>query len=200
MKGEPGARHAVIDNYYRRQRYELVHLAYGDEAPLRAAPPGPPKQLAANPLAEPDLANEVRHEVLLEGGAMGGMSGAMLGGKHMGIRALVERRKFWAINGQVFGDRPGDPLFILPRGRTCRMVIRNETAFEHPMHLHGHTFRVIARGGKPDERRPWRDTVLVRPRETVEIAFVADNPGDWMFHCHILEHLAAGMMATIRVG
>ena len=65
--------------------------------------------------------------------------------------------------------------------------------------LHGHSFRVISRNGKPTRYREWQDTVLMAPRERVEIAFAADNPGDWMFHCHILEHQAAGMMGVIRV-
>jgi FtsP/CotA-like multicopper oxidase with cupredoxin domain len=75
----------------------------------------------------------------------------------------------------------------------------NATAFDHPIHLHGHSFRVISRDGVPTEFREWQDTVLIAPREQVEIALVADNPGDWMFHCHILEHQAAGMMGVIRV-
>lgn len=67
------------------------------------------------------------------------------------------------------------------------------------MHLHGHSFRVISRNGVPTAHREWLDTVLLLAREKAEIAFVADNPGDWMFHCHILEHQAAGMMGTVRV-
>jgi FtsP/CotA-like multicopper oxidase with cupredoxin domain len=77
--------------------------------------------------------------------------------------------------------------------------MHNHTAWHHPMHLHGHPFRVIAREGQPTRYREWQDTVLMAPHERVEIAFVADNPGDWMFHCHILEHQAAGMMGVIRV-
>ena len=67
------------------------------------------------------------------------------------------------------------------------------------MHLHGHAFRVIALEGPPIRQWEWRDTVLMAPHERVDIAFVADNPGDWMFHCHILEHQAAGMTSVIRV-
>jgi FtsP/CotA-like multicopper oxidase with cupredoxin domain len=52
---------------------------------------------------------------------------------------------------------------------------------------------------KPNPRREWRDTVLVQPRERVEIAFIADHPGDWMFHCHVTDHQVAGMMAVIRI-
>jgi FtsP/CotA-like multicopper oxidase with cupredoxin domain len=58
---------------------------------------------------------------------------------------------------------------------------------------------VISRNGTPTILREWRDTVLLSPRERVGIAFVADNPGDWMFHCHILEHQESGMMGVIRV-
>ena len=67
------------------------------------------------------------------------------------------------------------------------------------MHLHGHHFRVVARNGNPTRFREWQDTVLVMPREHVEIAFNADNPGEWLFHCHVLEHHAAGMSAVVRV-
>ncbi len=69
----------------------------------------------------------------------------------------------------------------------------------HPIHLHGHSFRVIARNGQPARDREWLDTVLIPPRETADIAFVADNPGDWMFHCHILDHQDGGMTTVIRV-
>ena len=72
------------------------------------------------------------------------------------------------------------------------------TAWHHPMHLHGHSFRVLSRNGAPTPRREWLGTVLMSPRETVEIAFAADNPGDWMLHCHVLEHQAGGMMACLR--
>jgi FtsP/CotA-like multicopper oxidase with cupredoxin domain len=75
----------------------------------------------------------------------------------------------------------------------------NETAWHHPMHLHGHSFRVLSRNGEPTRHKEWQDTVLLAPRERVEIALVADNPGNWMFHCHILEHQEGGMMGVIRV-
>lgn len=48
-------------------------------------------------------------------------------------------------------------------------------------------------------RRTWHDTLLVEPNETADIALVADNPGDWMLHCHVTDHQESGMMAVIRV-
>lgn len=77
--------------------------------------------------------------------------------------------------------------------------LQNDTAWFHPIHLHGHSFRVIARNGQPTRYGEWRDTVLIGPRERADIALVADNPGNWMIHCHILEHQENGMMGVIRV-
>jgi FtsP/CotA-like multicopper oxidase with cupredoxin domain len=105
----------------------------------------------------------------------------------------------WAINGVVARGHAMEPLLTLRRGRTYVLAMHNHTAWHHPMHLHGHAFRVTAREGAPTRHQEWQDTVLMAPHERVDIAFVADNPGDWMFHCHILEHQAAGMTAVIRV-
>jgi FtsP/CotA-like multicopper oxidase with cupredoxin domain len=79
------------------------------------------------------------------------------------------------------------------------LAVRNESAWWHPMHLHGHSFRVLSRNGTPVPRREWRDTILMPPRENAEIAFVADNPGDWMFHCHVTDHQMTGLMTVFRI-
>jgi FtsP/CotA-like multicopper oxidase with cupredoxin domain len=105
----------------------------------------------------------------------------------------------WAINGVSQSEHIHEPLLVLQRNSSHILRMVNNTAWHHPIHLHGHSFRVISRNSQPTRHREWLDTVLVAPRETTEIAFVADNPGDWMFHCHILEHQAAGMMSSIRV-
>jgi FtsP/CotA-like multicopper oxidase with cupredoxin domain len=130
----------------------------------------------------------------------------MVNGKMTDMRTMMRSGMAWAINGIADngpeGDHGGhvmDPIFKIERGRTCIIAMINETAWHHPMHLHGHTFRVLSRNGQPTRFKEWQDTVLLAPREHVEIAFVADNLGDWMFHCHILEHQIAGMMSTIRI-
>ena len=216
MTGKPGSRSRVIDDYYRGNAYRLVSFVYGDTPPLRETPPDWSMTIAANPLPKPDLKAAKRHDLLLQGGAMSGMmrmgprggSGGMMGrgmspGGGPGMApGMMRFGSVWALNDRSMaeGASAGEPLFRFKRGETQIIAMRNETAFEHPMHLHGHTFRMLSRNGKPVARQEWLDTALVAPRETVEIAFVADNPGAWAFHCHVLEHMAAGMMAIVRVG
>jgi FtsP/CotA-like multicopper oxidase with cupredoxin domain len=198
MTGAPGDRTNVVDDFYRGLAYRLVDLTYGPNR-LRDRPPDAPVQLPANPLPDPVLAGAERHEVALQGGMMGMMAGAMMDGRMTDMRTMMRHGMAWAINGVAASEHVMDPIFTLERGRTCVIAMTNETAWHHPMHLHGHAFRVLSRNGQPTRLREWQDTVLVAPRERVEIAFVADNPGNWMFHCHILEHQVSGMMSTIRV-
>ncbi|MDH5579586.1 MAG: multicopper oxidase domain-containing protein, partial [Betaproteobacteria bacterium] len=177
------------DGFYRRRPYDLVDLEYGDEAPLRMRAGDPPR-LANNPLAEPDLRAAERHDIVFTGGMMGDMRG-------------LQRGMAWAVNGVANGcgddGLPFEPLLVLRKGRSCVLRLVNDTQWHHPTHLHGHSFRVLTRNGAPTRHREWLDTVMLDPRERVEIAFVADNPGDWMLHCHVLEHQASGMMTCIRV-
>jgi FtsP/CotA-like multicopper oxidase with cupredoxin domain len=115
------------------------------------------------------------------------------------VRERMRQGHIWTINGQSVMGHEHAPLLTLARGRSYIFEVRNDTAWHHPMHLHGMAFEVLSRDGTAAQRRERRDTVLLAPRERVEIAFVADEPGDWMLHCHILEHQESGMMGTIRV-
>ena len=136
------------------------------------------------------------------GGMMGGMESGMMGGMGMGgtMSRMMGGGAMWAINGVAAGpDMNMKPILTLDRGASYILAIENRTAWYHPIHLHGHSFRVITRNGAATRYREWRDTVLIPPHERAEVAFVADNPGDWMFHCHILEHQESGMMGVIRV-
>ena len=97
----------------------------------------------------------------------------------------------WAINGEVF---PHTPTFVVREGDRVKIRIVNRTFSDHPMHLHGHHVVVLSRNGKPYRGSPLvLDTLLVEPGETWEVALIADNPGIWMDHCHILDHAAWGM-------
>jgi FtsP/CotA-like multicopper oxidase with cupredoxin domain len=199
MSGRPGEHFTVVDTFYEGLEYRLLDLAYGDAPPLREQSLDAPIRLAANAMPEPDLATAERHEVTFGGGMMGGMTMATMDGQQVDMRAMMQGGMAWAINGVVATGHVMEPLLTLRRGRSYVLAMHNHTAWHHPMHLHGHVFRVTARDGQPTRYREWQDTVLMAPHEQVEIAFVADNPGAWMFHCHILEHQAAGMAAVIRV-
>lgn len=112
----------------------------------------------------------------------------------------------WMINEQVMihdDESPmsesHEPPYFMKRGRWTKMSFTNESARLHPMHLHGQFFKVVARNGIPVDEEHWRDTVLVGPRETVDVGLVPTEPGDWMLHCHIMEHQDAGMMTLVGV-
>lgn len=96
-------------------------------------------------------------------------------------------RYVWMIGGQVWPK--ADPLLIRS-GDRVQLDLVNESMMWHPMHLHGHFFRVLQGAG---DHCPLKHTVNVAPQETVRIEFTADNPGNWFFHCHNAYHLEAGM-------
>ena len=87
---------------------------------------------------------------------------------------------------------------VVEEGDVVRMTIRNDSGDVHPMHLHGHHAVVLSRDGEPSTGSPWWvDSLDVLDGETYEIAFVADNPGVWMDHCHNLDHAAEGLLAHL---
>ncbi|GGS98202.1 multicopper oxidase family protein [Nonomuraea spiralis] len=99
----------------------------------------------------------------------------------------------WTLNGRLAND----PMRLrVDQGETIRIVMHNDTHMWHPMHLHGHTFQVLTSGG----RGPRKDTVNVMPRKRLKIDVHADNPGEWMFHCHNLYHQEQGMMGVFGYG
>jgi len=198
MNGEPGDRFTVSDSYYPSSPYRLIDLVYATDF-LRSEVLDVSANLPSNPVSEPDVENAIHHEITLGGGMMGSMTGAVMDGKWHDIRSMMHGGAVWAMNGIAATGHVMDPLVTIEYGQSVLFSIKNETAWPHPMHLHGHTFRVLSRNGEPTQYREWQDTVLLEREEQVEIAFVGDNPGDWMFHCHILEHQASGMMCVVRV-
>jgi bilirubin oxidase len=105
------------------------------------------------------------------------------------------------INGETYD--PERITLTSRRGEVEHWTIANRTDMDHPFHLHGTQFQVISRetgAARVDEPYlAWRDTVNVKPGESVHIATVQDAVGERMFHCHILEHEDLGMMGTLRV-
>jgi FtsP/CotA-like multicopper oxidase with cupredoxin domain len=114
----------------------------------------------------------------------------------------VDRALTLALTGGMAGYRWGLDAASGPgplpakAGERIEIAMVNRTMMAHPMHLHGHSFQVVAIDGRR-MAGALRDTVLVPPGKTVTIAFDANNPGHWAFHCHLLYHMVAGMMTTL---
>jgi FtsP/CotA-like multicopper oxidase with cupredoxin domain len=198
----PEAAFSIVD-FDRRAIGTIMKIAYAAAPPLRERALAAPMALAANDLPEPDLAQATDHYIVFQGGMRGSSVIGMVDGKPAKIHEIMEKQGLaWTMNYTAQHEHAmmHEPLLTLAAGEHVVLHMVNETDFAHPMHLHGHFFRVIARNGQKTKYREWRDTVLMAPRETVDVAFVADNIGEWMFHCHILDHAAGGMMGTIAVG
>jgi FtsP/CotA-like multicopper oxidase with cupredoxin domain len=104
-----------------------------------------------------------------------------------------EQNYVWGLNGKPMMH---DTLFSVREGERYEIIMHNMTTMAHPMHLHGHYFRVVGIDGARFQGA-LRDTVLVPPGAQVAIQFDADNPGNWAFHCHHLYHMNSGMMGAI---
>ncbi len=102
----------------------------------------------------------------------------------------------WTIDKQAW---PEVTPLKLKHGKFYRLRFSNLSSRLHPMHIHGQFFQVIARREKPVYEKYWRDTVLIGPKESVDIGLVPIDKGKWANHCHILEHAEAGMMGVITV-
>lgn len=154
--------------------------------------------IAGNVIPEPDLGNARRVKVVMEGGAMGGFVEITYQGKKLEGEDYRTTKQMWAFNGVA--NLAEQPLFSATTGETVIIETVNLTGWVHAMHVHGHHFRVKSRSGAEiDDGKPWRDTFLIGPEQTTEIAFVADNSGKWLYHCHMLEHAAAGMSTWFKV-
>jgi FtsP/CotA-like multicopper oxidase with cupredoxin domain len=106
----------------------------------------------------------------------------------------------WTLNGVAHvGHHSMEPSEELALGHFARLRFENASYRLHPVHMHGVFFKVLSRNGAPVSEPHWRDTVLVHAKESVDVGLVPLDAGDWMLHCHILEHAEAGMMTTVRV-
>ncbi len=178
---------------------EPLEVAYVDRTGDRGeADTGDVPALPGNGLsASPDTAGVTPRELVMEGGAMGGLAGAKLRGRDVDMRELVQNGMAWAFNGVA--GMTEEPFADLKKGDTAVFDFVNKTAWPHAMHLHGHHVLPLTIDDKPIDDLAWRDTVVMAANSKMRVAFVADNPGKWMLHCHMLEHQAAGMMTWINV-
>ncbi|MFG2949180.1 multicopper oxidase family protein [Streptomyces adustus] len=97
----------------------------------------------------------------------------------------------WSINGHAFDmDDPAARPLTVENGQRVRLDFVNTTQMWHPMHLHGHTYQLGDHG-------PRKDTAIVLPQQRLSVLFDADNPGQWMLHCHNAYHGEVGMTALV---
>jgi FtsP/CotA-like multicopper oxidase with cupredoxin domain len=190
MSGDPGQR-SLIEVVIGDYAYEVASFVYGKtvrrEQALTAA-----LRLEPNPLQNNRLPSEfVQVPMVMEGGAMGGMRSATYNGREMNLRELVKNQKMWAMNG--IAGMPETPLFGVTRGSAVSLDIVNDTSWPHAMHVHGHHFIYDKAPGI------WRDTALFERGEQGTMRFIADNPGKWLIHCHMVEHMAGGMVTWFEV-
>ena len=168
----------------------VVFRTKGQRAPQRPAPVTPPE----NPRlpAEIQLQNAKKLELVIDGGAPA----------HPAAGSAPPRgeapRRIWTINGRASNGADGPPLFTVKRGTAVSLGFTNKSLYPIDMHVHGHVMRLLH--DLDDGWDPyWRDSVIVPELRTKHVAFIADNPGKWMIHCAIYEHLSNGLAAWFEV-
>ncbi len=150
----------------------------------------------SNGLQFPHTEDALMVRIRMEGGAVGGLKSAEYNGALLKAEDLIENGQVWTFNGVA--NMPTAPLFSVKRGRSVVLEMDNQTGWQHAMHIHGHHFQVLDFDGN-SPMQIWHDTYLVDRLDTVRIAFIADNPGKWLIHCHMLQHAAAGMNTWFEV-
>ncbi len=109
----------------------------------------------------------------------------------------------WVLRDDATGRENGAIDWHVRQGSVVKLRIFNDPRsfhpMQHPIHLHGQRMLVVARDGVPTRNLVWKDTALIPVGSTVDLLIDAANPGDWMLHCHIAEHLGSGMMTVMHV-
>jgi FtsP/CotA-like multicopper oxidase with cupredoxin domain len=103
-------------------------------------------------------------------------------------------RYIWSLNGKRYGEE--EPI-VLKYGERVRITFHNETMMAHPMHLHGLFFEV--ENGQQIDKLPSKNVIVVAPGRTQSILVTANEPGEWPLHCHLLYHMASGMMQKLVI-
>jgi FtsP/CotA-like multicopper oxidase with cupredoxin domain len=116
---------------------------------------------------------------------------------------LTGRDVRWTFVDPATGDENMAIRWRFRTGDIVKLRILNRAdafhAMSHPIHVHGQRFLVVSRNGEPVENRVWKDTVIVPVGEAVDVLLDITNPGSWMLHCHVAEHLGTGMMSVFEV-
>ena len=102
----------------------------------------------------------------------------------------------WVMNGETY---PNITIPTVPLGSRPILELRNLSPAEHPFHVHGLEFEVLDIDGVPSAYRRIEDTINLGIRQIIRVRLLANSPGEWMVHCHILPHASDGMMSILRV-
>tara|TARA_R110000851_G_scaffold66050_1_gene149645 strand:- start:452 stop:868 length:417 start_codon:yes stop_codon:yes gene_type:complete len=106
-------------------------------------------------------------------------------------------RYMWSFDGVKFSEVTEAIRFH--EGERVRLTLINDTMMPHPIHLHGMFFDLVIPGAETSGRLPRKHTVIVKPADKVSVDITAEHVGDWAFHCHLLYHMAAGMMQVVSI-
>jgi len=124
-------------------------------------------------------------------------------GMSMANWVTTGREVHWILRDAATGRENMDIHWRFTRGSVVKLRIFNDPtsvhAMDHPIHLHGQRFLVLSRNGVPNEDLVWKDTGLIPAGETVDLLVDMANPGTWLLHCHVAEHMGAGMMTAFIV-
>jgi FtsP/CotA-like multicopper oxidase with cupredoxin domain len=199
---QPDGSSAQMGGSVEELRRQMATLGQ-DMAGLRAQMMGPGAQAGMMEMGQ-QLAGITDHVQTMTG-QMGDISGMMNGpGTQMsGMGGMNMGYNYFTINGKAY---PATETWSVKQDDKVRVRIVNISNLAHPMHLHGMDFKVVAKDGEPvaPANQQWMNTLSVDPGETYDIAFIADNPGNWMFHCHELHHTEnagvepGGLMQVIK--
>lgn len=195
---------ATLMDYFAAQPVPLATLVGAGTAPGKRAAFDPPGlRLSDLPVPDLDRAEPIDLRFASASGGLARVSADAdpLSGALLDSFCTAETTH-WSINKRSWASRDHanvpPPLAQLTVGRSYRMKLGNETPQSHPVHIHGMTFRVLS-SNKRDLPDHYADTVLLTPNERIEIAVKPTEPGDWMVHCHLIEHQETGMMGFFRV-
>ena len=199
---DAGAETHLVD-YFAPSPVTLASLTLQSESSIRG------QTQSASPKIQTEFSEPWRHTLELGAGLEGNTDISpqpitLPDGKTIDLAdsLCLATDTFWTLDGKAWPGRSHStlppPLFSFARGQNVILDLENTTSRAHPIHIHGHTMTVLNASllQRPLHRA---DTVLVLPNERVTVGFVADNPGNWMIHCHVIEHQETGMMGWFRV-
>ena len=200
--GNPGSEWTITSD--RPDLGIRIPIIYKDVAQAQVPSPFvPPLSRALAGIRErvPDAVLDLNSTASMTGNAesggptmsIGEMSGMSMGGGANGMTR-------WTINGRSFPDT--EPVLV-KTGEVVKIRLQNSDtqamhSMDHPIHVHGTYFQVVSLNGKDPARETWKDTINVPAGQFVDIAFIMKNPGQWMLHCHIIDHEDGGMITMIE--